>query len=197
MDQRSAPLTRGQIAEFVGSERGVRTFEAMQVDTGALFEVLTNTQFLVLASDPTLGAERVLTPAAGELVGTDGGANGAYTLGLADTAVVPGTYGNPAGFVTITVDRKGRATGVTTFAVTASSGVAYNNITGVFSAVPAGAYGLPTGTLTRTTFAAGISTGASAGYVQAEANAALARIAGLEERLAALITDMKANGNLT
>ena len=146
------PLTRGQIAEFIPSDRGIRAFEAAQSDIGETHGGLSDTQFLTLAAN-TLGSERVFAPVAGELTGADAGAGLAYTLGLANTAVIPGTYGNPAGFVTIAVDAKGRATGVTTFSLTASSGIAYNNVTGAFTAVKAGIYGAPTGTVQRTAFA--------------------------------------------
>lgn len=206
MDQRSAPLTRGQIGAFINSERGIRTFEALQNDTTAIFDVLTGTQFLTLTNDPNLGSERVFTPVVGDLTGTDGGANNPYTLGLASTTVAAGTYGNPAGFVTITVDTKGRLTNVTTYPLTASSGIAYNNTTGNFTAVPAGTYGAPTGTLQRTalaTYTAGTTLTYSAAYVQAEQTAMATRMASVEaalqavsRTLGALVTDMKANGNL-
>ena len=55
---------------------------------------------------------------------------------------------------------------------------------------PATGWEAPTGTLSRATFSAGISTGAGATYSQAEANAVLARIAALEQRQAALVTDL-------
>lgn len=161
--------------------------------------------YLTLGASPVLGSGRVFTPSA-DLDGVDGGAGGAYTLGLADTAVVPGTYGNPAGFVTITVDQKGRLTGATTFALSGASGVDYNTTTGVISAHPAGAYGAPTGTLSRTALAsytAGTGLTFGAAYSQAEHTALAARLASVEaalaastQTLAALITDLKANGNL-
>lgn len=43
----------------------------------------TNSQYLTLATDATLTAERVLTPSTG-LFATDGGANGNYTIGVND-----------------------------------------------------------------------------------------------------------------
>jgi len=187
------PLTRQQIAEFIPSDRGVRAFEGAQTDIHATRGGLTDTQFLTLAAGG-LGAERVLTPVAGELTGTDG--TGDYTLGLADTAVAAGTYGNPAGFVTLTVDAKGRATGVTTFALTASSGIAYDNTTGAFTAVKAGTYGAPTGTLSRATFASYTAPTVSVIYTQAEVQAIANALQAVSRTLAALITDLRANGNL-
>lgn len=64
-------------------------------------------QYLTLSNNATLTADRVLTPATGELAGTDAGANGAYTLGLADAGTA-GTY------TKVTTDAKGRVTAGTT-----------------------------------------------------------------------------------
>jgi hypothetical protein len=190
---RTRALTRQQIGQFVTSERGLRAFEDAQGDISEQYNALAGASFLTLGSEPLLGSERVLTPVSGELTGADAGANAAYTLGLADTIVVPGTYGNFTGLVRIVVDQKGRMTSATSYAL----GAGLEFVSDTVQAKAAGAYDAPTGTLARTTFSAGIATGASAAYVQAEANAMLARIAGLEQRLAALITDMKANGNLS
>jgi len=91
--------------------------------------------------------------------------------------------------------------------LSASSGVAYNSTTGNITAAPAGAYGAPTGTLSRAALAsyeAGTGLTYSAGYVQAELTATGTRIAAIEAALAtlsqtvaALITDMRANNNLS
>jgi hypothetical protein len=199
-------MPRDQLSAFLPSPRAIKAFEGLQGDVTSIYGALASAQFLTLALDPNVGSERVFTPVSGDLTGTDGGANGAYTLGLANTTVTPGTYGNAAGFVTITVDAKGRATGVSTFALTASSGIAYNSTTGAFTAVKAGTYGAPTGTLQRTAFAsytAGTLLTYSLVYVQAEQTAMATRMQAVEaalqdvsRTLAALITDMKANGNL-
>ena len=193
---KSYPLTRQQIAEFIPSDRGIRAFEGAQADIGNVHGGLTGASFLTLDANEDLGAERVFTPVAGELAATDGGAGRAYSLGLADTAIVAGTYGNPAGFVTITVDKKGRLTGVTTFALSASSGIAYNSATGAFTAVKAGTYGAPTGTVQRTAFATYTAPTISGAYVQAEVQAIANALQDVSRTLAALITDLKANGNL-
>jgi len=63
-----------------------------------------NASYLTLGLSGGLTSERVLTPQSGDLTLTDGGPNGNAVLGLANTAVTPGTYSNPQ----ITVDAKGR-----------------------------------------------------------------------------------------
>jgi hypothetical protein len=79
-------------------------------------------QYVVLAPDGVLTNERVLTAAAGELTKTDGGAGGPVTLGLADTAVAPGTYGNATTVPQVTVDAKGRVTGVVNVPISSTGG---------------------------------------------------------------------------
>lgn len=203
---RTGALARSQIAEFISSPRGVRAFEDAQADIGTVYDTLAGSSFLVVDAEPLLGAERILAPVVDELVGSDGGANQPYTLGLADTAVVPGSYGDPAGFVHVAVDQKGRVTGLSTFTISGASGVDYDDTTGIFTAHPAGTYGAPTGIKSRASFAsyvAGATLTYGAAYVQAEHTATGTRLALVEgalatisQTLAALVTDMKANGNL-
>lgn len=182
------PLTRGQIAEFITSDRGIRSFEAVQADVVQQYEALNSATFLVLSSEPTLGAERVLTPASGQLVGTDAGANDAYTLGLADTTVVPAAYGAATKTVSFTVDSKGRLTAAAEYplvtdnvtegvvnlyytdararaALSGGTGIAYNNTTGLIAlantTVAAAAYGSATKVGTFTVDAQGRLTAAA------------------------------------
>lgn len=120
-------------------------------DTGP-FE---SAQFLTLSATADLGAERIFSPVAGDLVGVDSGSGSTYALGLAETAVTLGTYGSNAKTVAFTVDAKGRLTSASEFAlvttniaeganlyftnararaaVSGSTTVTYNGGTGVFS----------------------------------------------------------------
>lgn len=148
-------LRRDVIAEFIKSPAGVRNYEAIQGDTTNIYAAITQAGFLVLSADPNLGAERVLVPVPGELEAIDGGAGGNYTLGLADTAVMAGDYGDASHFITASVDAKGRITNIAAIqlnttnitegsklfytdararaALTGGSGINYNNVSGVIA----------------------------------------------------------------
>ena len=225
---KTRPLTRQQIGEFIGSPRGVRAFEDTQNDITSQYEALTGASFITLAQEPSLGSERVLTLASGDLVGVDGGANTTYTLGLAASGVTANTYGGADKALSLTIDSKGRITSAASYALntdnvteggnlyftnararaalSASSGITYNSATGAFVATSAGTYGAPTGTISRTSLAsyvAGTTLTFSATYVQAELTTLASRLASIEaalqatsQTLAALVTDMRANGNL-
>lgn len=116
---------------------------------------IANGSFLTLGSNPDLPSGRVFTPAAGQLSAVDGGAGGAYTLGLADTAVTPNPYGGASKTVSFTVDAKGRLVAAAEFtlsttnitegtnlyytdararaALSASAPLSYNSGTGAFT----------------------------------------------------------------
>lgn len=114
-------LPRDAIEQFIKSPRGIRSYEELQGDTTNIFTAVANASFLTLTSEPTLGSERTLVLTAGQLAGVDGGANSTYTLGLANTAVVAGTYGANSKTVSIVVDAKGRLTGVTEYTLSTSN----------------------------------------------------------------------------
>lgn len=101
-------LPRNEIAQFIPQKRGQMAFEALQHDATAQYSAIQTGEFLTLTADANLGSERVLTPVPGDLVGTDSGSGGTYTLGLANTAVVAGSYGSASAVVALQVDAKGR-----------------------------------------------------------------------------------------
>lgn len=121
IDLKTRALTRAQIGDFAKTPRAVRAFEAAQEDLATHNTALTTATFLTVSSEPQLGAERILTPIAGELAGTDEGASAPYTLGLADTAVTPDTYGDATHLIGLTIDQKGRITDAEPFLLEASN----------------------------------------------------------------------------
>lgn len=135
VDVRSRRLTRKQIGEFIPSARGVLAFEEVQTDVTTNFDEIANASFLTLGSEPGLGSERVFGPVSGDLVATDGGANGVYTLGLAETGVGQGTYGDATHYPVFEVDAKGRITSAST--VAGGGGGGSGTVTSVALSMPA------------------------------------------------------------
>lgn len=152
---RTNALPRVDIADFIKSDRGVRSYEDLQGDAVNVYEAISTASFLTITGSPSLGAERTLT-LTNDFDATDGGPNDLYTLGLSDTTVVPGAYGGVPKLLTIAVDAKGRLTSVveTAFdtddvpeggvnlyytdarsraAISATSPLGYNSGTGVMS----------------------------------------------------------------
>lgn len=76
-----------------------------------------DSQFVTLATDADLTNERVLTQVTGETVVTDNGAGLTVTVGLANTAVTPDTYGDATHVSVVTIDQKGRITGASETAI--------------------------------------------------------------------------------
>jgi len=118
MKLNGSTLPRAELAQFLPTPRAVATFDDIQTDVADMGDGVTNASFLVVGPEPSLGAERVLAPAVGDLSGIDGGANGFYTLGLANTAVAAGNYGDATHVAALTVDAKGRLTAAASTAIT-------------------------------------------------------------------------------
>lgn len=218
MNIQGLTLTREQIQQYAKEPRTVRAIESVQADVVELGAAVSTAPFITLSNDPTLGAERALV-LTGDLTAIDAGPNGNYTLGLSDTAVIPGTYGSASKTVSLIITASGRITGATEFALntsnitegsnlyftnararaalSAGAGITYNSSTGAISATSAGTYGTPTGTLSRATFASYTAPTISNPPTQAEVQAVANALQAVSQTLAALITDMEANGNLT
>lgn len=111
--------------------------------------------YLTAVSEPSLSSNRVLGVVVGQLTTADGGAGNSFTLGLADTTVVAGSYGSPSKTLSLTVDAKGRLTSVSESTLSTSNvvegsslyyldsrarnalrggpGITYSNVTGLIS----------------------------------------------------------------
>src|SRR5574343_628874 len=214
-------LPRDVIASFIPDPRAILTFEAAQQqivtntdDIAAQATTIADASFLTLTSEPVLGTERVFTLTAGQLIGVDGGANSTYTVSLADTAVTPASYGSASKVAQFTVDQKGRLTAAvevaitpaaigavpTTRTITAGTGLAGGgdlSANRTLSVQSAGTYTATTGTVQRSGFASYTAPTISASPTQAAVQAIAKALQDVSRTLAALVTDLKANGNLT
>jgi hypothetical protein len=97
-----------------------RFFVQVQKNMGDASSPINSGQFLALDTNAGLPSGRKFVPGSG-LSATDAGAGGNYTLGLASTAVVAGSYGSAAKTVSFTVDAKGRLTAAAEFALSTSN----------------------------------------------------------------------------
>lgn len=100
-------------------EARLRMLERLEMPTvsGGGAGAPASATYLTLEAEAALGAERRLV-LAGRLVGTDAGGNSTYTVDLAASGVVAGTYGSATQVPQITTDAYGRVTAVTQVAIT-------------------------------------------------------------------------------
>lgn len=221
VDTRPAILNRKLLGEFLKSPESIKAFENLGLNSADLADVVTAIEgvtVLTLTLSDTFENSRVLSND-GEVQFTDGGAGANLTIGLSDTGVDDGPYGDATKTLQLAVNAKGRlslvqehtlvtdnvAEGATNLyftvsrarnSLSAGNGITYDAGAGLISATSAGAYGAPTGTVSRATFATYTAPVISAGYVQAEVQALADAVQDVSRTLAALITDLKANGNL-
>lgn len=88
----------------------------------ALSFIASDTDVITVGTDPGLTQSRRLVGESGEITLTDGGAGGDLSIGLADTAVTPGTYGDSTHVAQVTVDAHGRLTAASAVAISGSGG---------------------------------------------------------------------------
>ena len=69
-------------------------------------------QYLLFAADPSLPDSRRVLASSGQIVFTDAGPGSTLTIGLADTGTSTGTFGDQLHIPVVTVDAKGRITGI-------------------------------------------------------------------------------------
>lgn len=110
MDIQPATLSRKLLGEFIKSPETIRAFENLSASNNGLAGVVSGIQaapLLTLGQSDVLHNERILT-SDGEIGLTDGGPGGNLTLGLSDTGVSPGSYGDASHLIKMAVNEKGR-----------------------------------------------------------------------------------------
>jgi hypothetical protein len=162
-------LSRAELSEFLSSPRAIATFENFNSDSVVNMETtnqaigvvnsMNDAPVVTTASTTAFNNEHVLTGSADIGVNVSAGLAG---ISLNDTTVVSGTYGDASHVVKVTVDSKGRATAMQSYALNSDNvaeggvnlfftnarartalsggtGISYNSGTGViaFSATPA------------------------------------------------------------
>jgi hypothetical protein len=101
-------LWQTAMGRLVRAINDITSVEADVASAAASVAAIKGASFVTIGNDATLTAERSLLATPGDLTLTDGGANSTAALGLATTAVTPGTYGDASHVARVTFDAKGR-----------------------------------------------------------------------------------------
>lgn len=110
METRSVNLNRRQLSEFIKSPETIKAFENLSLNGDDYATVIGSIQGTPVVSTELSGAfpdGRVIATD-GEVQATDGGPGQNYTLGLSNTGVSAGDYGNASSTVRLQIDAKGR-----------------------------------------------------------------------------------------
>lgn len=107
--------------EFVPIAKNTGSGYATEKTTvGSLANSGIGAAYVVANNDFVLPHARILTAEAGETTVTDNGAGSTLVVGIANTTVTPGTYGDSTHIVQITVDATGRLTSASQIDLTVS-----------------------------------------------------------------------------
>ena len=97
---------------------GLGDYTTVKTTIGEIANAATNAAAYVLTeANPLVPQARVLTGVDAQITVLDQGSGEAVLVGLADTNVIPGAYGDQTHVVQITVDQKGRITAIENFDV--------------------------------------------------------------------------------
>lgn len=215
-------INRDDLARFIKDPRTIRAFENINLNQDTIVETVGDIQ-----ASPVIGItvsdafenDRALAGSSDILL-TDGGPKGNLGIELTATGVSASNYGDASHFVQIAVDPKGRITLAAQYSantnniteggtnlyfttsrarasIAAGNGINYSTVTGVIAVTPAGTYGAPAGTLSRASLTSYTAPAISSPPTQAEVQAIANALQATSRTLAALITDLQANGNLS
>lgn len=95
-------------------------YETKYTTIGAIFNGGISASYLLADTSFSLPDARILTEAPGQTTITDNGPGSTMVIGLADTTVSAGTYGDSTHLVQITVDAMGRITSASQINLNAS-----------------------------------------------------------------------------
>jgi hypothetical protein len=113
----------------IDQPNGAGGYVTKQTTVGSIINGGANAAYILETANFALPNARVLASASGEITITDGGASGNLTIGLDDSGVIAGSYGNSTHLVSITVDGKGRITTISAVDFLAS-------LTAIIAALP-------------------------------------------------------------